>query len=253
MNFDTEVLPTAGAAGKGRVPAGTGSGPIRRETAAMPARRGTIGDSSTRTALLDAAQALMLEEGFVAVTARRVAARAGLDSALVFYYFDTMDGLFVALFQRGAERSFARLQHALSSPQPLWAFWKVIHDPSGAALIMEFIAAANRRTALRAEIAEYSRRFRQTQLEMLSPVLARYGVDADRWPSTALVVAMSGISRFLLIEKAFDIDLGHADTVAMVEAQIRALEGEHLDDLLDEDDGVRSVPAGRTRPAAAAR
>ena len=48
-------------------------------------------DSKTRSALLDAAQALMLEEGYAAVTSRRVAARADLKPQLVHYYFRTMD------------------------------------------------------------------------------------------------------------------------------------------------------------------
>jgi DNA-binding transcriptional regulator YbjK len=39
-------------------------------------------DSATRTALLDAAQHPLLEEGYAAVTSRRVAARAGLKPQL---------------------------------------------------------------------------------------------------------------------------------------------------------------------------
>ena len=38
-----------------------------------PARRNGAHDSETRTALLDAAEHLMLEEGYAAVTSRRVA------------------------------------------------------------------------------------------------------------------------------------------------------------------------------------
>jgi AcrR family transcriptional regulator len=192
----------------------------------VPARRGNAGDPTTRTALLDATQQLMLEEGYAAVTTRRVAALAGLNSAMVFYYFDSLDGLFVALFQRGAERSFERLQQALSSPQPLWGFWDLIHDRSGAALTMEFIALANHRKAIRAEIAGYSRRFRRAQLDTLSTVLDGYGIDAERWPPASVVVVLSSISRFLLIEESFGLDTGHAETIALVESHIRALEGD---------------------------
>jgi AcrR family transcriptional regulator len=194
----------------------------------MPARRGNVGDPTTRNALLDAAQELMLAEGYAAVTTRRVAAKVGVNSALVFYYFDSLDGLFVALFQRGAERSFERLQQALSSPQPLWGFWDLIHDRSGSATTMEFIALANHRKAIRAEIAEYSRRFRKAQLETLSTVLQGYGVDPEQWPAASVIVILSSISRFLLIEEAFDVDVGHAETEALVEAHIRALEGDRL-------------------------
>jgi AcrR family transcriptional regulator len=154
----------------------------------------------------------------------------GVNSALVFYYFESLDGLFIALFQRGAERSFERLQKALSSPQPLWGFWDLIHDRSGSALTMEFIALANHRKAIRAEIADYSRKFRRAQLDTLSGVLEGYGVDPKTWPPASVIVILSGISRFLLLEEAFDVDIGHAETESLVESNIRALEGNRLTD-----------------------
>ena len=86
----------------------------------MAARRGKADDPTTKDAILDAAETLMVDEGYAAVTSRRVAAVAGVNSALVYYYFDSMDGLFIALFRRGADRSFGRLEEALTSSQPLW-------------------------------------------------------------------------------------------------------------------------------------
>jgi AcrR family transcriptional regulator len=193
-----------------------------------PARRSSVDDSTTRTALLDATAALMLEEGYAAVTTRRLAGKAGLNNGLVYYYFGTMDGLYVELFRRGAERSLARLELALRSPQPLWAVWELAHDYSGNALTMEFIALANHRKAIRTEIASYSRTFRTLQLDALSGVLRGYGVDPARWPAAAVVVAMAAVSRFLHIEESFDVDAGHAEMVAVVEREIRALEGDRL-------------------------
>jgi AcrR family transcriptional regulator len=219
----------------------------------MPARRGNAGDPTTRNALLDAAQELMLSDGYAAVTTRRIAAKAGVNSALVFYYFESLDGLFVALFQRGAERSFERLQEALSSPQPLWGFWDLIHDRSGSAMTMEFIALANHRKSIRAEIAEYSRRFRRAQLDTLTTVLDSYGIDPAQWPPASVIVIMSAISRFLLIEEAFDVDIGHAETEALVEDQIRALEGDRLRPTPNGGPEQRHRPPARRRPAAKAR
>ena len=54
-----------------------------------PARRSPVDGSVTRTALLDAAAAVMLEEGYAAVTTRRLAQRAGVNNGLVSYYFVT--------------------------------------------------------------------------------------------------------------------------------------------------------------------
>lgn len=196
-----------------------------RDSMVMPARRGNVGDPTTRNALLDATEELMRNDGYAAVTTRKVAARAGVNSALVAYYFGSLDGLFIALFQRRAERSFERLEEALASPQPLWGYWDLIHDRSGSAMTMEFIALANHRKAIRSEIADYSRRFRKAQLDTLANVLEGYGVDPATWPPAAVVVILGGISRFLLIEEAFDVDIGHADAEAIVERHIEALEG----------------------------
>ena len=69
----------------------------------------------------------MLEEGYAAVSSRRVASEAGVNVALVYYYFETMDDLFIALFRRGAERSLERQAEVLASPQPLWGLWDLTH------------------------------------------------------------------------------------------------------------------------------
>jgi AcrR family transcriptional regulator len=191
----------------------------------MAMRVSKVEDSRTRTALLDATQELMLDEGYAAVTTRRLAARSGLNNALVHYYFKTMDDLFIALFRRGAEQSFARQADVLASPQPLWALWDDLHEPAHNAVTMEFIALANHRKAIRAEIADYSRKFRALQLERLTSILHGYGIDPDDWSPASVILLLSSISRFLLIEESFELDLGHADLIALVERHITRLEG----------------------------
>ncbi|MFD6218591.1 TetR/AcrR family transcriptional regulator, partial [Nocardia salmonicida] len=97
----------------------------------MKPERGSDAENSTsRSALLDAAEHIMREEGYAAVSSRRLGTRAGVNPALVYYYFDNMDNLFVELFRRGADRSYERQLQALKSAQPLWALWDSIHDQS---------------------------------------------------------------------------------------------------------------------------
>ena len=159
---------------------------------------------------------------------RTIAATANTNSGLISYYFGTLDNLFVELFRRRAERSLDRLQQALDDPQPLWALWEQSYDPPSNAIVMEFIALANHRSALKKEIAAYSRKHRRLQLERLSTVLDSYGVDLERWPAASLLVLMAGTARFLLIEESFNVDVGHADVVMVIEREIRALEGERV-------------------------
>ncbi len=194
----------------------------------MPARRRkSDDDSATRTALLDAAEALMIEEGYAAVSSRRIAKRAGLPNA-IHYYFETMDELFIALFRRGAARSLARQQEVLASAQPLWAFWDLLLDRPNGELNTEFIALANHRKAIRSEIAESSRAFRRGQLTALARVIeTSESPTAFRSPE-AIVLLLSAVSRFLITENAFDLDLGHTAVIDLVEQCIRDIEGERL-------------------------
>lgn len=53
--------------------------------------------------ILDVAEAEFAQHGFDGVTLRQVAARAGVDTALVHYYFDSKRGLFDAVFLRRAQ------------------------------------------------------------------------------------------------------------------------------------------------------
>src|SRR5690348_8557259 len=163
------------------------------------ARPRTLDDSASRAALLDAAESLMVEHGYAAVTTRRVSQTAGVNNGLVHYYFGTMDDLFAETFRRRSERSLERLRHVLDDPQPLWALWEQSHDASSNAIVMEFIALANHRKAIKKEIAAYSRKHRRLQIERLTAVLEGYGVDLGRWPAGSLLILMTGTARFLLL------------------------------------------------------
>ena len=187
-----------------------------------------VDESETRTALLDAAESLMVEDGYAAVTTRSVASRAGVNSGLVYYYFGTMDDLFLQLFKRRSARSLDHLDEVLADAQPLWAFWEQALDRSSNAIVMEFIALANHRKIIKREIAAQSRRHRRLQLERLTNVLEGHGVDLERWPPSALIILMAGTARFLMLEDSFDVDIGHEETIAVIEREIRGLEGQRV-------------------------
>ena len=63
------------------------------------------------------------------------------------------------------------------------------------------------------------------QLERIAGVLESYGLDPETWPPAAIIVLMSGISRYLRTDEAFGVDIGHDETIALVERHIQALEG----------------------------
>jgi AcrR family transcriptional regulator len=183
--------------------------------------------SKTRAVLLDAAEKLMLEEGYAAVTSRRVAAAAGLKPQLVHYYFRTMDDLFLALFRRRAEHGLERQARAFESDQPLWAVWELSRDPRGNALTMEFTALANHRKEIRAELAASAERYRSELRQGLEAVFERYAVPAQELPPLVCSVLLTSLSRVLVIEhETLGMTTGHAETLGFVEGLLCRLEGE---------------------------
>ena len=68
-----------------------------------PPKDRSPGAGETREAILDAAEGLFSKHGFYGVTIREVAREAGVDTALVHYYFGAKRGLFDAVFLRRAE------------------------------------------------------------------------------------------------------------------------------------------------------
>jgi AcrR family transcriptional regulator len=169
----------------------------------------------------------MLEEGYAAVSSRRIASRAGLPNA-IHYYFATMDDLFIELFRRGAARSLARQEEVLASRQPLWAFWDHLLDRANGDLNAEFIAMATHRKAIRSEIAESSRAFRKGQLAVLAELIEASPSPGGPHSPEAVVLLLSAVSRFLTTENAFDLEIGHAEVIEFVESRIREIEGDRL-------------------------
>lgn len=196
------------------------------------ARRIGAPDAKNRVLLLDAAERLMLEEGYAAVTSRRLANKAGLKPQLVHYYFRTMEELFLEVFRRRAEEALEVHAQMLKLPQPLWALWRFGTDPAFTRISMEFMALANHRKEMRAEIAYYAERFREEQRQAVATALERYGSriqdqgqDIDI-PPVVWTVLMSSLSRFLVLEQAIGMSAGHAETLELVENYLRRLEGE---------------------------
>ncbi len=190
----------------------------------LPPRRIGAKDSKTRARLVDAAEALLLEEGYAAVTSRRVGARAGLKPQLVHYYFRTMDDLFVEVFRRRAEENLTRFERAMAADGSLRTLWQLNADPRGAAFTIEFVALANHRKAIRAEIARYAERFRAAQLEALTAALAADGITADQLPPIVALLMMTGLSQVLALEEALGVTAGHDATISFVQSFLERLE-----------------------------
>ncbi len=74
-------------------------------TAVTPNHRG----ARSRSLVLDAAERLMAEQGYEAATVSALVERAGIPPSSIYHYFDSKEGVLLAVMERGAERFFSAL------------------------------------------------------------------------------------------------------------------------------------------------
>jgi len=166
----------------------------------------------------------MCSEGYAAVSSRRLGEEAGLKPQLIHYYFRTMDDLFLALWQRFAERAGNRYMRALTSSRPLSELWKVSSNATDTSLAIEFMALAHHRRVIRDAIARQGNRFRQIQAKALSRVVEDYVLKDVVGSAETLSVILAGVSRGLVMEAELGIVTGHAATIRLVERWLKRLE-----------------------------
>jgi AcrR family transcriptional regulator len=190
----------------------------------MPPKRRIGNESSeTRALIVDTAEQVIREEGYAAASTRRVAIRAGLKPSLVHYYFPTTDDLFLAVFKRGAAQSDAMIEQALSSDDPLRALWGFFADTSRTTLALEFVALANHRKVIGAEIARHSEAMRARQVAALEQLIGEKLAASGSGTPAGFSVVLAGIGRALVMEGEMGIRSGHVDAQAFVDAWLDRL------------------------------
>jgi AcrR family transcriptional regulator len=185
-------------------------------------KRKSTENSPTRESLIEAAYQIFFEEGYAAVTTRRVAARAGLKPQIVHYYFKTIDDLFVAVIRRSGEMNLERWAKAVVSESPLEAVWELSRDVRAGIISMEFLALANHKEAVRDEVKRYAEQWRTVQTASLTQYLAIKDVKSNIPPIVAMFI-MTSISQLMMAESALGIALGHAETEKYIEDFFRGL------------------------------
>lgn len=181
-------------------------------------------ESEMGAGMLDAAEEILKDEGYAALTSRRVAEYLGVKQRLVYYYFRTMDDLVQASFRRLSIRELARLRNALASERPLHEVWNICINTSDARLISEFMALANRDKGVREEVITFIEQSRKIQIAALRKAMVRKGtLDQGLSPD---VIAILGTSLALALnrEASLGVTMGHRAVMKMIKAFFDGLE-----------------------------
>ncbi len=155
----------------------------------------------------------MREEGYAAVTSRRVAERAGLKSQLVHYHFGTMDELFQAAYRRNDKRYFENALKIVSSENPLHEIWADARSIAGGEVVAEYVAAANHRKVLQDELVQSWSRYRSLFTTIISKQLEGRDVSLGVVTPQVLNFIISAISKSIIEEASLGFTEDHKEIV----------------------------------------
>jgi len=185
------------------------------------ARRPSARAGATRQALVQAAVDVLRHEGFSAATARTIAARAGCNQGLVFYYFGSVVDLLLAALDEVSDQRRRRYEAALAAVGGLsdlvglaaQIFSEDLRS-GDAALLVEMIAGATSTPGLGAAVKSRLAPWTQFAATALEPL-------ASRSPLAGLVgpdeIAHAMVALYLGLELVSHLDGNSAPALALFE------------------------------------
>jgi AcrR family transcriptional regulator len=174
--------------------------------------------------LLDATERLMREEGYAAVTARRVAQKASINNhQVIYYYFGTHEDLLRAVFRRRAEQILENLRRVMQADNILRSLWDYYRHPNESWFGMEFMALANHLEGIRVDIASYGAKFRELEMKAISRHFAASGLKHVA-PPAVMSLVLTSLSRVMAREAALGLSVGHDDVEAFIDDYLRSFD-----------------------------
>lgn len=188
---------------------------------------------ATRLKLLEGALRTVVEQGIAKTSARSIAATAGVNQALVFYHFGSVDELLAAACVHGAEQRVSRYRErlaALDSLTELLAFARAMHAEERAAghvaLLGQLLAAGQTAPALAAATSAGLALWIEELEAVLTRLLAATPLAAFADPAG---LARAAAASFVGIELYEGVDPGGAaralDSLEQLAILAQALEG----------------------------
>jgi AcrR family transcriptional regulator len=168
----------------------------------------------TKNRLVEAARAVLMEEGFAGASARVIATRAGVNQALVFYHYGGVDPLLLAALDASSEVRLAAYAEAVDSAGSIPALIERLEAlfaedvASGhMTLVTELVAAGLSRPDLRKQVTARAEPWRVLTQRAARRYLANTPFESAADEIASLVVALGlGANLLARLEEA-NVDL----------------------------------------------
>jgi AcrR family transcriptional regulator len=187
-------------------------------------------EEATR-ALLDAAERMLVSDGYARITTRRVAAEAGVNHGLVHYYFGSMEELLLQVLERFTGRLVARQREMYEADVPFIEKWRAamryLEEDLRAGypkVWLELQAMSWNNLELRERIVAVDEEWRSTLRTAFDRALREYGLDQDDFPLEAVVSLVMTFNKGIELEQLNGIRSGQQELLAWIDDWLRSQE-----------------------------
>ncbi|HEX4448419.1 MAG TPA: helix-turn-helix domain-containing protein [Polyangiaceae bacterium] len=184
-----------------------------------------------RSKLLDAAERLLIDVGYAAVTTRLVGERAGINHGLVHYYYGSMEELFLAVLERFTARLIVRQRAMYSADTTFLVKWRkamgFLEEDLAAGypkLLFELQAMGWNRPPMRKRIAAVLDEWRTVLTEAFAPAMKRYGIADGPLRVEAMVALVVTFNLGMGVERLSGVDVGHDALLRSIDRWLASLE-----------------------------
>jgi AcrR family transcriptional regulator len=189
------------------------------------------GREEATLALLDAAERMLVSDGYARITTRRVAAEAGVNHGLVHYYFGSMEELLLQVLERFTGRLVARQREMYEADVPFIEKWRAamryLEEDLRAGypkVWLELQAMSWNNLELRERIVAVDEEWRSTLRTAFDRALREYGLDQDDFPLEAVVSLVMTFNKGIELEQLNGIRSGQQELLAWIDDWLRSQE-----------------------------
>ena len=197
--------------------------------------RGRLGISAARRqseeAFLDAAERLLIKNGYAQITTRSLAEEAGANHGLVHYYFGSMEELFVQVLERFTARITTRQRAMYGADLPFIEKWRTavryIDEDLAAGypkVWFELEAMAWNRPEFRERLIHVHETWYETLSQSIGRALEDYGIDRRRFPTEAITALVKTFNLGVLQERLIGLSTHHDAMFRMIDRWLQSLE-----------------------------
>ena len=180
--------------------------------------------SETQERFLEAAERLIVESGYAAITTRSLAEAAGLNAGLVHYHFGSIEQLLARVLARFTERLIERQRALYAADVPFPQKWRQAmryldedRESGYQKMWLELQALAWNRPALRDHVTRVHGEWRAVLREAFERARVELALEV---PVDVLVALVMTFNEGIILERLSGVDSGHRELLAWIDEQL---------------------------------